>query len=147
MVFANYTNLYETRRDSVHDPLRQMDIQTAWTRVLKSGKKVIAIRDVPLQGHNLPDCLSRLFPANSCGAARESALLVGSTVQAASNMSDSVSLIDLSSLFCGDTECPAVVGDLVVYFDSSHLLGSFARTLTPYLGKDLAAALEVGSGS
>jgi hypothetical protein len=50
-------------------------------------------------------------------------------------------LIDLTSYYCNDTNCPAVIGHVVVYRDQDHLTATYARTLAPYLGRALANEL------
>lgn len=52
-------------------------------------------------------------------------------------------MIDLTHLICpGEGECAPVVGEAVVFFDSNHLTATFARTLAPQLGEEIAALLR-----
>ncbi len=53
-----------------------------------------------------------------------------------------VSTLDLADHFCGPTVCPAVIGDVPVYFDNSHLTATYARTLVPYIEPALDHALH-----
>jgi hypothetical protein len=46
-------------------------------------------------------------------------------------------LIDLTPFFCQDGTCPSVIGSVIVYRDSSHLGGTYSRTLAPYLAAQL----------
>jgi hypothetical protein len=37
-------------------------------------------------------------------------------------------------------ECPAVIGNILVYFDSHHMTSSYSRTLSTYLEPRLLAS-------
>jgi hypothetical protein len=55
------------------------------------------------------------------------------TVQA--EMKDTVSLIDLSDLYCDKEQCHAVIGNILVYRDNHHITDAYGKTLAPYLDK------------
>lgn len=48
-----------------------------------------------------------------------------------------VKLIDPMPMLCRDGRCPSVIGDALVYRDTYHLSATFARTLAPWLKKQL----------
>jgi hypothetical protein len=50
-----------------------------------------------------------------------------------------VSLIDLTDHFCDSRDCYAVIGGVVVYFDTNHLNAEFSALLGPILGKSVAS--------
>ncbi|MEU4451152.1 acyltransferase family protein [Nocardioides sp. NPDC023903] len=50
-------------------------------------------------------------------------------------------LVDLTHLFCGDEVCPAVIGNVIVYRDGNHITSRYARTLAPYLSRELARVI------
>ncbi|MGY0385792.1 acyltransferase family protein [Nocardioides sp. WG-D5] len=50
-------------------------------------------------------------------------------------------LIDMTHLFCEDRICPAVIGNVIVYRDGNHITSRYARTLAPYLGRELAGVI------
>jgi hypothetical protein len=41
---------------------------------------------------------------------------------------------DLTELFCTTDRCPAIVGNTMVYVDSSHLTFEYSRRLAPVIG-------------
>ena len=45
-----------------------------------------------------------------------------------------------------DTICPAVIGGVLVHRDRTHLTNTFAVTLAPYLGDEIAGALDTFGG-
>lgn len=47
-------------------------------------------------------------------------------------------LIDLTQWYCDDQTCPQVVGNVLVYRDTHHITATYAATLAPYLGQELA---------
>lgn len=43
-----------------------------------------------------------------------------------------------TDLYCDEETCPVVIGGVNVYFESNHLTVTYARTLAPYLHRELA---------
>ena len=56
-----------------------------------------------------------------------------------------ISAMDSTRYFCTATECPAVIGSVVTYFDASHMTATYARSLAPYVDTEIVAALSRGS--
>ena len=50
-------------------------------------------------------------------------------------------LVDVTSLFCTDDACPPVIGNVLVYRDTSHITASYAATLTPYIEPQIVEAV------
>ena len=50
---------------------------------------------------------------------------------------EGVRLIDPTPIACPEKECPAVIGDVLVYRNGAHLTATYVRTLTPWLDKQL----------
>jgi hypothetical protein len=44
---------------------------------------------------------------------------------------------DLTDFYCDETRCPVVIGGVNVYFDNNHLTVTYAKTLAPYLRREL----------
>jgi hypothetical protein len=52
-------------------------------------------------------------------------------------------VVDLTEYFCDTKNCPAVVGNVIVYRDTaSHVTASFAKTLAPFLEKALQESMR-----
>jgi hypothetical protein len=45
-----------------------------------------------------------------------------------------VTYVDLRRFFCDASRCYSVVGGVVVYSDSHHLTGTYARSMGPWVG-------------
>lgn len=103
---------------------------------------VLGVRDVPRPLVDVPDCVETHGPhAEECGSpASLYALDRPSALTERSDVPDNVHYVDLTELFCPDGFCPAVIGNVLVYHDNSHLTATYARTLAPFLGEELQAA-------
>jgi peptidoglycan/LPS O-acetylase OafA/YrhL len=123
----------------------------AWRRFAESGKRVVVVRDTPRPRENVLECLSRQDDPAHCGRSRADAeadtgnpLMGGREpmVAAVHAVSDPrVVLWDPSDQICSRERCEAVVGDVVVYVDESHLSTTYARTVAPALGGELRRVL------
>ncbi|MDX2357341.1 acyltransferase family protein [Dietzia sp. PP-33] len=116
-----------------------------WRALGEQGIGVIAVRDTPWlnQGRGpirAGDCLGDGGTPEKCGMPRERSIspinpasLVGAGI-------DSVRLIDLTDGLCDAENCPAVVGNVIVYHDSHHLSGSWVRSASGELARQMGPA-------
>jgi len=56
--------------------------------------------------------------------------------------SSRVRVVVMDDLLCPGGTCQPVIGQVVTYFDASHLTATYARTLAPALGSRIAAGLS-----
>jgi hypothetical protein len=49
-------------------------------------------------------------------------------------------LLDMTSYYCDDKDCPVVIGGVNVYRDNSHVTTTYARTMAPYYYRALIQA-------
>lgn len=120
----------------------------SWSQLVRSGSKVMVIKDTPWMSRNIPDCLSKpgATPAD-CSRPRSAAidfrrdpLVVGAT------LSPEVTLVDVTNGVCGPEVCEPIVGNVLVWRDSHHLTATYAKTLAPYLKESIVAVLARSSG-
>jgi SGNH domain (fused to AT3 domains) len=52
-----------------------------------------------------------------------------------------MTLVDATDQFCGSARCEAVVGNIVVIVDASHVSATYSRTLASFLRKHILHAL------
>jgi hypothetical protein len=64
-------------------------------------------------------------------------------LQATRLMAGGVKLIDMNKFVCDPTECPSVVGNVLVYFDEHHLTSTYSKTMVPYLAPQLFSSSAV----
>jgi len=116
---------------------------TYWRQLQEHGIGVIAIRETPQLRVNGPACVSQYgAAAPACSVSRSQGDPSGQPISYAERaLSGTVPVIDMNSLICGPATCPAVVGNVLVYFDNRHMTQSYAQTLAPYLRVKLTGAL------
>jgi hypothetical protein len=118
-----------------------------WKSLEASGISVVAIKESPDVGLNVPACLSK-HPAAKCTVPRARAVAPDPpTVYATRAAGGKVPLINMNSLICGPVNCPPVVGNVLVYQDNHHLTGTYALTTAPYLEKRLLKVSKTLSGT
>lgn len=113
----------------------------AWA---EADQRVLVLRDTPIPNVDIPACVgANLDSPTTCDGDRETWLLPDPAVAATAAInSPLVTSLDLSEYFCEATNCPAVVGGVLVYFDNLHVTATYATTLAPYLGRGVDAALR-----
>ncbi|MGN6743589.1 MAG: acyltransferase family protein, partial [Amnibacterium sp.] len=128
----------------------QQGYTTVLRRFSQAHLRVVVLRDTPAPGDgnapgfSIPDCLAA-HPSDytACAGTRARWVPADPSVQAVAAVHDPrQQVLDLTDLFCGPTVCPAVVGQVPVYFDASHMTRTYGKTLAPYLGERLTAALR-----
>lgn len=112
---------------------------STFERLLAEGIAVAVVADTPSMTTQAPDCidLSRddVDPCAYDRPRRED------LVTEAARRVPGVAVVDLADYFCTGDRCHALIGGVVVYSDGNHMTATFSRTLGPYLGRDLEAAL------
>ena len=103
-----------------------------------TGAAVALIEDVPHPNKNIPECVSRsLDRLQECATPRSKALGYPKVNTRVAEEMEGVRLIDPTPVACTEKECPAVIGDVLVYRNGAHLTATYVRTLTPWLAKQL----------
>lgn len=145
VIFSNFTRHYDmTDVAGLGRPVTSADFVAAWSKLTAAGKKVIVIRDTPDAGSTLvPQCVAQAMSQyDPCATPRDVAVTAEDPEWSAAQTTPGVTGIDLTNDFCDASLCHSVIGGLIVYFDYHHLTATFARTLAPYLGADIAAAIR-----
>ncbi|MEU5154345.1 acyltransferase family protein [Glycomyces sp. NPDC021274] len=116
------------------------DYTDRYEQLLATGTAVVALRDTPSPRFDIPLCVDLNGPnANECTVDRASYYDEGAF--AALEVPAGVHKVDLTGYICDGGACPPVVGNVLVYRDDAHLTNTYAATLGPYLGAELAAVL------
>jgi peptidoglycan/LPS O-acetylase OafA/YrhL len=134
---STFSSAYRYAEDPDHqlrDP-RTDGFQDVWRTWVSAGKDVFVIRDVPpTQGGDVPNCLALHPERRLACATRADELPDDASADAVVSMHEPrVHLVDLTDRFCDDRRCYPVVGNLIVYSDSSHLTTDYSSALAPYL--------------
>ncbi|MET0447600.1 MAG: acyltransferase family protein [Aeromicrobium sp.] len=118
------------------DPAEQAaGFEETWSSVTRRGIPVVAIRDNPYQPADTSTCLAKQseITADSCALPRKDAFPNNDPQIAASKKVEGSTLLDLTSFYCTDTTCPAVIGGVNVYRDRTHISKTYTTTMTPYI--------------
>lgn len=116
-----------------------------WNALGEQGINVIAIRDTPWLNKGrgpirASDCLGDGGTPEECGMPRERSISPINPASLAAAGLDTVQLLDLTDGLCDPEDCPAVVGNVIVYHDSHHLSGSWVRSASGELARQLGPA-------
>lgn len=103
---------------------------------------VVVFGDNPASPVEVPVCLSaHLDDASACDVSREEATrpdLVAAEFSAAQNYA--FTFVDTTEWFCTDDNCPAIVGNILVLRDETHITAPMALYLQPLVDAALSAA-------
>lgn len=114
-----------------------------WKELQSMGISVVVVADTPWMEHDIPDCLSSVTgQAGGCDAQRESAFKVPDSLVVAHDRMPSVGYVNINDHICDASWCRAVVDGEVVFRDRHHLTASFARKLSPEIGRVAADAMK-----
>lgn len=108
----------------------------AWRLLDHSDIPVIAMRDTIRLSEPVPECLeTQGYNPVECGGERSQVLM--DSYPPAVNLPENAVLTDMTGYLCDEQNCPAIVGNVVVYRDSSHVTATYMRTLAPFLEETL----------
>jgi SGNH domain (fused to AT3 domains) len=116
-----------------------------WQAFSDNNIPILAMRDTPWlvkdgQPFNPSDCLAKGGDAESCGIKRSEVLSDRNTTLDFVGQFPMLKPLDMSEAVCRRDFCRAVEGNVLVYHDAHHLSATYMRTLTPELGRQMAAA-------
>jgi hypothetical protein len=107
-------------------------------KLRSTGARVAVLEDVPRVDKDIPECVSHsLDDLPDCAFPRRKAMDQPRFNARAAAEVEGASLIDATPMICPGKMCPAVIGDVLVYRNGSHLTATYVRTLTPWLAEHL----------
>lgn len=119
----------------------------AWAQ-LPEGP-IVAIVDNPVVSPKVRSCIHVEAQRDSsdqnfsrCRMAREEALQFDGQRAAAALLGPRVRIVDMSEHYCSAAECPAVVGNVIVYRDGHHITRTYSRSLAPYFDREVVKAMH-----
>ena len=121
-------------------------LRTVVERLNSAGMRVWGLRDTPWPHTSagpldVRDCVAAGGyvagdPLLDCGVERDDSLLAENPAVSALAGLD-VTHLDLTNAMCGPERCPGVIGNVMVYRDSSHLTNTFAVMLSDGLERQM----------
>jgi peptidoglycan/LPS O-acetylase OafA/YrhL len=148
-IAPNYDAAYQVTQDGP----RWLDGLAATVRTLRSaGSEVVVLGPVPSPPEVVANCLSaHLTSATSCAVPLHEALPGGAVVgydaaglasEAATVASAGGFFVNVIPWFCAASNCPAIVDNLLVYRDNSHVTVPYSTYLAPLVTDELALAAQ-----
>ncbi|MFV0433698.1 MAG: acyltransferase family protein [Leucobacter sp.] len=125
-------------------------IAGAWQRLLDQNIAVIPLLDNPDSGMEVYECVAE-HPQelSKCSFDREKAIdrSGASLQQLAMKMTGITDFVDLADVICPVAErCPAVIGNVLVYRQGSHITDTYVTTLAKPLEERLAPLVDAAAG-
>ncbi|WP_170228549.1 acyltransferase family protein [Nesterenkonia populi] len=107
------------------------DAPDRWEEIVNSDTELLLLRGITRPASDVPDCLASRSSPEECGpnfgAYQENNPLD------MKDMPEGIYVVDMIPHICPDGVCSAVVGNVVVYRDASHLSNQYVETLAPIL--------------
>ncbi len=107
-----------------------------WRRLDEMNIDVLALRDLPRFPTPFPECVARIG-AENCKFDVEPSHDPTDPSAGLDDVPDNVAFADLTPYVCPDDQCPAAIGNILVYRDSSHLTDTYAVTLAPVVERTI----------
>lgn len=110
-----------------------------WKALDALGIPVVGVRDNPRFDYAPAACVEGQLPPDfPCTPARADLYPEVPSYERAGELPGNVSFLDLSHFVCTPTVCPPVVGGVFVYLDNNHLTATYARSMSPVVGPEVA---------
>lgn len=115
-------------------------LERRWKVLQSNGARVVAIRDTPWMGGDVPECLAKnLSSPAKCNKSKVD--VVGNEaydpIFVAANNTPGVDLLDFTSEFCGREDCYSMIAGDIVWRDGHHMTASFSRSLSKLFDEQL----------
>lgn len=106
-----------------------------WDEVVDAGSEVLLMRGTARPEERAADCLSNGGTSMECGP--DGNVINSSNPLEKLDLSEGIYSVDMLDYICPGRECPAVIGNIAVYRDASHLSNSYVESLAPYLDEKI----------
>jgi peptidoglycan/LPS O-acetylase OafA/YrhL len=127
-----------TRTTYPQDPEREhipQGYRDQWLALIKERINVIALRDTPRFGFDVPLCVD-INGRNSHHCQLDRAkLLQNSNPALVLEEAHQLNLIDLSNSFCTPKTCPPIAGNLLIHRDKGHISAAYMKSLSGTLAE------------
>lgn len=121
-----------------------------WSKLQDNGTQVIVLTDNPPPPEEIYECVAKARSANDCSFEYAPALeLSGNrSLLEAAERTGNVLIVDVLDLICpGLQMCPAVIGDVLLYRDKSHITNTYILTTVRILSDKFFRATKGDIGS
>ncbi len=136
--------------DSRSEQVMQDALAERWTQLAEAGIPVVVMLDTISPGDiSVYECVAdNLDNLEACTFDREEGIerSAAPVQQAAADRVDGVRTIDMTEFICPEETCVPVIGNVLVYRQTSHITSTYARTLAPELADRLVPAVNEAVG-
>ncbi|MFW6639139.1 acyltransferase family protein [Nocardiopsis algeriensis] len=109
---------------------------TLWREVAEVTDRIVAVRDTPRQRRDVVECVAGSGGPEECAVPQEQAFeREDPQEEVVAQLPGKAFLVDMSDRFCARGECPAVIGNVIVYRDSGHITSTYVSLLSEELGR------------
>ncbi|GAA3750682.1 acyltransferase family protein [Salinactinospora qingdaonensis] len=109
-----------------------------WRELDAMGIPVLGIRDTPRMATSAAQCVAEHGPdAAECTTDFTRSLAEVPPYEGMAGVPASMSFIDLNDYFCPQRRCQSVIGNVLVYYDDSHITATYSATLAPVVGAEI----------
>lgn len=106
-----------------------------WEEITATGAELLLMRGTPRQQENVAECLAGGEDPDECGP--DFGKYDSENPLDSADLPQGTSTLDMTDYICPGQECPAVIGNIAVYYDSHHLSNYYVETLAPVLDEKL----------
>lgn len=127
----------------------QEAITEAWQELSDHGIPLVAILDNPSPDLSVYECVAdNMDDLAACTFAKDEGIDRSSApaFEEVAEQVAGVETVDIREAICPDTECVPVIGEVLVYRQTSHLTNTYALTLKPVLEEELVPPVEQMTG-
>ncbi|SCX30478.1 Peptidoglycan/LPS O-acetylase OafA/YrhL, contains acyltransferase and SGNH-hydrolase domains [Mycolicibacterium fluoranthenivorans] len=119
--------------------------QKAMEPLVRAGSRLAVVADNAVSSEEAIACLTRVTiggdRTGECATPRSEAFPKPDTLVAAAQIVPGTTVIDLTPYYCNADRCPAVIGDVIVHYDATHISATYSRTLWQPIEEGVLRAL------
>ncbi|WP_152514091.1 SGNH hydrolase domain-containing protein [Nocardiopsis valliformis] len=116
-----------------------------WRELDALGIDVIAVRDTPRFSFSVPACADQNEP-DTCTEEKAKSMSETPPYAERSNQPGNTAFLDMTDYLCPDGVCSGVIGNQLVFYDSSHFTYTFSESLAVPMEPHLLEALGLPPG-
>ncbi|WP_161634830.1 acyltransferase family protein [Nesterenkonia sp. AN1] len=110
-----------------------------WQQIMDRGSEVLLMRGTPRREDSVADCLAQDGDAEACGM--DPISYRDTNPLTTPDLPEGLFTVDMTEHLCFEQICPAVIGNIAVYYDQSHLSNHYVESMAPLLEAKLREAM------
>lgn len=122
-------------------------LEKQWSALTEAGIQVVVLLDNPSPDRSIYECVAdHPDDLQACTFRRDQGRQRSAAPEqlAAGERLEQVQTIDMSEFICPSRTCVPVIGNVLIYRQTTHLTDTYVRSLTPDLARELVPAVNRG---